>query len=295
MSSFRVRLKELRLEEHLTQAELASIIGISKSTISMYENGNREPDFETLESFADYFNVDMNYLTGYSDDPVDYDNYDGYIPEQFNGDVKRFFEFQKAVDQDAMEEQHEFDAFLQTVSPSEREGLEKYRSLDPYGQETVSYILDRESNRVEALQKKDKHIKKLESRPTAIIGINSSSSDQLRFIDYFRSVSAGTGQVIFDDVYSERIQIPDIPKYRRVAYAVKVDGSSMEPLYSNGDILLIEPTCEINVKEIGIFNVNGQAYVKQLGEDKLISLNKGYKDIPLTEDSLCMGRVVDKL
>ena len=69
----------------------------------------------------------------------------------------------------------------------------------------------------------------------------------------------------------------------------------MEPLYTNGDILLIEPTCEINVKEIGIFNVNGLAYVKQLGEDKLISLNKGYKDIPLTEDSLCMGRVVDKL
>ena len=108
-------------------------------------------------------------------------------------------------------------------------------------------------------------------------------------------MSAGTGQVIFDDVYSERIPLPDIPKYRKVAYAVKVNGNSMEPLYNDGDILLIEPTCEIAVKEIGIFNVNGQAYVKRLGEGKLISLNKGYGDIPLTEDSLCMGRVVDKL
>lgn len=153
MSSFQVRLKELRLEEHLTQAELASIIGISKSTISMYENGNREPDFETLESFADYFNVDMNYLTGYTDDPVDYDNYDGYIPEQSNGDAKRFFEFQKAVEQDAMKEQHEFAIFLQTVTPSEKEGLEKYRDLDSHGKEMVDFTLQKEWERSTTEQK----------------------------------------------------------------------------------------------------------------------------------------------
>ena len=69
----------------------------------------------------------------------------------------------------------------------------------------------------------------------------------------------------------------------------------MEPLYNDGDVLLIEPTCEVQIGEIGIFNVNGQAYVKKLGKDKLISLNKGYGDVPLTEDSLCMGRVVGKL
>lgn len=40
------------------------MLGISKSTISMYENGNREPNFETLECIADYFNVDMNFLLG---------------------------------------------------------------------------------------------------------------------------------------------------------------------------------------------------------------------------------------
>lgn len=89
--------------------------------------------------------------------------------------------------------------------------------------------------------------------------------------------------------------MPDLPQYRRVAYAVKVNGHSMEPRYQDGDILLVEPTCEVDVGEIGIFNVNGQAFVKKLGEGKLISLNKGYNDIPLTEESLCMGRVVDNL
>lgn len=57
-------LKELRKRDDLTQEQLAKNCGISKSAISMYENGNRTPDFETLEVFADYFNVNLSYLIG---------------------------------------------------------------------------------------------------------------------------------------------------------------------------------------------------------------------------------------
>ena len=57
-------LKHLRKEKGLTQAELARLTGLKISAISMYENGNREPNFETLEIFADFFNVDMNVLLG---------------------------------------------------------------------------------------------------------------------------------------------------------------------------------------------------------------------------------------
>ncbi len=53
------RLRYLRKSENMTQQELADSIGVAKSTISMYENGQREPDFETLEALADCFNVDM--------------------------------------------------------------------------------------------------------------------------------------------------------------------------------------------------------------------------------------------
>lgn len=61
---FKDVLRNLRKEKHLTQSELAAALNISRSAISMYENGEREPDLETLESIADYFNVDMNQLTG---------------------------------------------------------------------------------------------------------------------------------------------------------------------------------------------------------------------------------------
>ena len=52
------------MREKMSQAELADKLGVSKSTVGMYELGKREPDFETLEAIADLFNVDMNFLLG---------------------------------------------------------------------------------------------------------------------------------------------------------------------------------------------------------------------------------------
>lgn len=60
MNYFGIQLKTLRLQNSLTQSELGSRLGIAKSTISLYESGKREPDFETLEKFADFFNVPMS-------------------------------------------------------------------------------------------------------------------------------------------------------------------------------------------------------------------------------------------
>ena len=57
-------LKRLRTQNNLTQKQLADVLGISESTVGMYERGHREPAFEMLEAIADYFNVDMDYLTG---------------------------------------------------------------------------------------------------------------------------------------------------------------------------------------------------------------------------------------
>ena len=64
MAAFKDKIKELRIAASLTQQELADKIKVSQSTITMWENGKREPDLETLECIADFFNVDMNYLTG---------------------------------------------------------------------------------------------------------------------------------------------------------------------------------------------------------------------------------------
>lgn len=67
MPNFNKQLKMLRQESGLSQQEFAKRIGMSKSSVNMYERGEREPGIETLECIADYFNVDMDFLLGKSD------------------------------------------------------------------------------------------------------------------------------------------------------------------------------------------------------------------------------------
>ena len=67
MAQFNIILKLLRSEKKITQQDLADALHISKSSINMYERGERQPNFETLELIADYFNVDIDYLLGRTD------------------------------------------------------------------------------------------------------------------------------------------------------------------------------------------------------------------------------------
>ena len=64
MAQFDRILKLLRTEKKMSQQELADALGISKSSINMYERGERQPNFEVLETIADFFNVDIDYLLG---------------------------------------------------------------------------------------------------------------------------------------------------------------------------------------------------------------------------------------
>ena len=61
---FAERLRLLRQKRGLSQQELAKKLGISNSTVSMYERGERSPDLEMLELIGDFFNVDTDYLIG---------------------------------------------------------------------------------------------------------------------------------------------------------------------------------------------------------------------------------------
>lgn len=67
MATFADRLRALRSRKGWSQQRLADELRISKSSVNMYERGEREPGFETMEAIADTFNVDMDYLMGRSD------------------------------------------------------------------------------------------------------------------------------------------------------------------------------------------------------------------------------------
>ena len=69
MNKFSNTISTLRLSRELSQEQLAKDLGLSKSSIGMWETGKRLPSPELYERIADYFNVDMDYLYGRTDTP----------------------------------------------------------------------------------------------------------------------------------------------------------------------------------------------------------------------------------
>lgn len=69
MTIFGERLKKLREGRSLSQGEFGRLFRVAQTTIGMYEKGNREPNFNKLKQFADFFGVSIDYLIGHTDDP----------------------------------------------------------------------------------------------------------------------------------------------------------------------------------------------------------------------------------
>jgi response regulator RpfG family c-di-GMP phosphodiesterase len=61
---FEEKLKHLRLVNNKTQDEVASILGIKRSTVAAYETGTIRPGFDILEKIVQLYNVDYNYILG---------------------------------------------------------------------------------------------------------------------------------------------------------------------------------------------------------------------------------------
>ena len=59
-------LKNLRVDRDLTQADIASVLGVAQRTYADYESGNIRVTVETMISLAKFYNVDMNYICGVS-------------------------------------------------------------------------------------------------------------------------------------------------------------------------------------------------------------------------------------
>ena len=170
--------------------------------------------------------------------------------------------------------------------------IDKYHFISthsPDGISVIDMVLDREHSIAKKLKEQGERIQKADMEI-------STEFIPMRIINYFfHLASSGTGQIIFDAPPTKRIEIPDIPDYQKVDYAIGVNGNSMEPLFHDGDMLLIEMTEDITIGDIGIFRTNNECYVKTLGETELISLNPNAKNIPLNESAGCMGKVIGKL
>lgn len=176
---------------------------------------------------------------------------------------------------DMMKEFSSIDKNIYTVK--EIKLIENYRCLDEHSKKLIDTIMKIEIERKSLL---------IEAKEDNII--------RLPFSDY--KASAGTGAFLFNGYSDNTIDVILNSITERASECIAVSGDSMQPLYYDGDILLVKRQPNIEVGEIGIFIKGGQGYVKKKGEDRLISLNKEYKDIyPDDEVITCYGKVIGKV
>ncbi len=168
-----------------------------------------------------------------------------------------------------------------TVSFEEMEFLKKYRTLDHYGKRAVDGVLKTEHDRMTHLAQREQ-------------------KGWVTYINlYDLAVSAGTGEPLGDTYYTTRMEIPTQRVPEHAHCCLRVNGDSMEPAYKDGDIVFVQRLDGESVRpgEVGIFSLNGEGYMKQLGQQQLVSLNPKYPPIPFSSyDRLeCQGRVLGKL
>lgn len=253
------RIKERREQLGLSRNQLASKTGVTPSAIANYENEVSSPKTEILHRLFDALDCDANYL--------------------HQDDMKRTVYERSATPEE----------FEQLIRP--------YRALDGQGQETVLFILNQEFKRAARLAQ----LESPAARPrfsSNIIELHPKSSPRLFTIPYFRGgVSAGTGIFILGNEAEDEIELPDLPQYQGADFAIDVNGQSMEPDFSDGDIALVSQNKDMHPGDVGVFVVNGATYIKELGDNELISRNKAFPNLPIREGdhAVCMGRVIGKV
>lgn len=157
------------------------------------------------------------------------------------------------------------------LTPEELSLVQKYRRLDNDGQYMVDTVIGVELERCE--------------RP-APMG---------KILYYDLPASAGTGNYL-ETEYPTYIEIPQEEIPHGADFAVRIAGDSMEPDFFGGDVVFVKRG-EVRRGDVGIFVINDEGYIKELGDGVLISRNKKYTDIKIGENDsqYILGKVVGKL
>ena len=128
------RIKEARTVAGMTQLQLAEVLGVAKSTISSYENGDRDPPPNMIFKLINALGIDANYL----------------FQDEANN-----------IDQEMSQ------------SPDEKPLIKKYRQLDIHGKRMVNVVLDEEYSRCTAEKEDGKVVElTLESESGRLVARN---------------------------------------------------------------------------------------------------------------------------
>jgi len=109
------RLKQLREEKNLYQKDVASYLGVDRTTYVKYETGSSEPNVDMLNKLAKFFNTSVDYILGNTDDPTPVDTKKGPSLEELasaNKDIKEAYDILVQLPQNVLQQAGEYLEFL---------------------------------------------------------------------------------------------------------------------------------------------------------------------------------------
>lgn len=176
-------------------------------------------------------------------------------------------------------------------TPHEFEIIEKYRKLDNFGKESVDIVIERELNRIEIYGK-------LGERKIITLAEYEPTKPPTYLIPYWEEgASAGNGIYQLNDTESIMMTLWASELTKQADFIIKVSGDSMEPDFYDGDKVLVDRKVRVEKGDVGIFWKDGNTYIKEMGENELISKNSKRANIPTDDFNrvICMGKVIGKL
>lgn len=175
--------------------------------------------------------------------------------------------------------------FNDTVSEEEAELVRKFRRLDASGRELLGMVADRELERGENASLSVPEVAGVEETKMLTLPL------------YLLSASAGRGSFLDDNEYYETVDVRATRVSLGADYAVKVQGNSMEPMFDDGDILLVRRQQSVEIGDLGIFVGDGEGYFKRYIGRYLRSFNPAYADILISNFSefRCYGKVIGQM
>lgn len=269
------RIRTRREELGMTQEELALKLGYkSKTTIAKIENGTNDIVQSKVIEFAHVLETTPAYLMGW----IKYD-------ESCSG--------KEASDEKVIKLAQNLLKFHEKPNKL----IENYEQLSDINKKKVIDYSD-SLLKAQKMEEEQGYLYTGSLEANTIVEFHPKPKSKILVLPYFRAgVSAGTGIFILGNEAEDDIELPALPEYETADFAIDVNGDSMEPDFSHEDIALVQRDAEMHIGDIGVFIVNGDAFIKELGEKELISRNKDYKNIPIHEGDnvVCMGKVIGKV
>lgn len=258
----------------MSQKEFSARLGVTPSRVSNWEQGANCPTIDILFDACEILKVSINDIYGVYPDSNMRLSYD---EQQY---IKRY----------------------RVINQHDHAGKVLLDSTMDYLYNKINESLSKD----DILSTKDARIAELEAagqtsvtkQIISLVDFQPHTDGTSRMVEYFRSASAGDGVFIMGNEGTEQVMIPNVPPEAREAdYAIKISGISMEPDYHDGDVALVIHTSEMHYGDVGIFIINGNAYIKEYGREELISRNPESPNIKIAEHDniVCMGKVVGKI